>query len=84
MIIDVRKYVVLGTQEDLDLFFERAQRKVLVQYPKRQVGNKVYGGDATHLPLKLNTSCSITLPSSPSNLMVSFPFPLVRKSVARY
>jgi len=38
------------------IFFERAQRKVLVQYPKRQVGNKVYGGDATHLPLKLNTS----------------------------
>lgn len=38
------------------IFFERAQRKVLVQYPKRQVGNKVYGGDATHMPLKLNTS----------------------------
>lgn len=38
------------------IYFERAQRKVLVQYPKRQVGNKVYGGDATHLPLKLNTS----------------------------
>ena len=38
------------------IFFERAQRKVLVQYPKRQVGNKVYGGDSTHLPLKLNTS----------------------------
>ena len=38
------------------IFFERAQRKVLVQYPKRQVGNKIYGGDATHMPLKLNTS----------------------------
>ncbi len=38
------------------IFFERAQRKVLVQYPKRQVGNKVYGGDSTHMPLKLNTS----------------------------
>ena len=38
------------------IFFERAMRKVLVQYPKRQVGNKLYGGDATHLPLKLNTS----------------------------
>lgn len=38
------------------IYFERAQRKVLVQYPKRQVGNKIYGGDATHLPLKLNTS----------------------------
>jgi len=40
----------------LIIFFEKAQRKVLVQYPKRQVGNKIYGGDATHMPLKLNTS----------------------------
>lgn len=38
------------------VFFERAQRKVLVQYPKKQVGNKIYGGDSTHMPLKLNTS----------------------------
>lgn len=38
------------------IFFEKAQRKVFIQYPKRQVGNKVYGGDATHMPLKLNTS----------------------------
>lgn len=38
------------------IYFERAQRKVLVQYPKRQVGNKIYGGDSTHVPLKLNTS----------------------------
>lgn len=38
------------------IFFERAQRRVLVQYPKRQVGNKIYGGDATHMPLKLNTA----------------------------
>ncbi|WPY00521.1 Protein translocase subunit SecY [Candidatus Trichorickettsia mobilis] len=38
------------------VFFEKAQRKVLVQYPKRQVGNKIYGGDSTHMPLKLNTS----------------------------
>jgi preprotein translocase subunit SecY len=38
------------------IIFEKAQRKVLVQYPKRQVGNKIYGGDATHMPLKLNTS----------------------------
>ncbi|WP_425360694.1 MULTISPECIES: preprotein translocase subunit SecY [unclassified Candidatus Tisiphia] len=38
------------------IFFEKAQRKVLVQYPKRQVGNKIYGGDSTHMPLKLNTA----------------------------
>lgn len=38
------------------VFFERAQRKLLVQYPKRQVGNKMFQGDTSHLPLKLNTA----------------------------
>jgi preprotein translocase subunit SecY len=38
------------------VFFERAQRRIPVQYPKRQVGNRMFGGDSTHIPLKLNTS----------------------------
>jgi len=38
------------------VFFERAQRRLLIQYPKRQVGNKMYQGDTSHLPLKLNTA----------------------------
>ena len=38
------------------VFFERAQRRVLVQYPKRQVGNKMFGGESSHMPLKLNTA----------------------------
>jgi preprotein translocase subunit SecY len=38
------------------VFMERAQRRILVQYPKRQVGNKMFGGDSSHLPLKLNTA----------------------------
>jgi preprotein translocase subunit SecY len=38
------------------VFFERAVRKILINYPKRQVGNKVYGGDSSHLPLKINTA----------------------------
>ena len=38
------------------VFMERAQRRLLVQYPKRQVGNKMYGGESSHLPLKLNVS----------------------------
>ncbi|WP_332686189.1 preprotein translocase subunit SecY [Devosia sp.] len=38
------------------VFFERAQRRLLIQYPKRQVGNKMFQGDSSHLPLKLNTS----------------------------
>jgi preprotein translocase subunit SecY len=37
-------------------FVERGQRKILVNYAKRQVGNKVYGGQASHLPFKLNMS----------------------------
>jgi preprotein translocase subunit SecY len=38
------------------VFMERAQRRILVQYPKRQVGNRMFGGESSHLPLKLNTS----------------------------
>ncbi len=38
------------------VFMERAQRRLLVQYPKRQMGNKMFQGDSSHLPLKLNTS----------------------------
>jgi len=38
------------------VLMERAQRRLLIQYPKRQVGNKMFQGDSSHLPLKLNTS----------------------------
>ena len=38
------------------IFMERAQRRIIVQYPKRQQGNKMTGGEASHLPLKLNTA----------------------------
>lgn len=38
------------------VFIERSQRRVVIQYPKRQVGNKIYQGDTSFLPLKLNTS----------------------------
>ena len=38
------------------VFMERSQRRLLVQYPKRQVGNRMYGGDSSFLPLKINTS----------------------------
>ena len=37
-------------------FIERAQRRIVVQYPKRQVGQRMFGGDSTHMPLKINTS----------------------------
>jgi preprotein translocase subunit SecY len=38
------------------VFMERAHRKIIVQYPKRQRGNKVFGGESSHIPLKLNTA----------------------------
>jgi preprotein translocase subunit SecY len=38
------------------VFIERAQRRLLIQYPKRQQGNQVFQGEASHLPLKLNSS----------------------------
>jgi preprotein translocase subunit SecY len=38
------------------VFVERAQRRLLIQYPKRQVGNQMFEGQSSHLPLKLNTS----------------------------
>jgi preprotein translocase subunit SecY len=45
-------FVVVG----FIVYMERAQRRIIVQYPKRQQGSRMYGGEATHLPLKLNTS----------------------------
>lgn len=62
----------------LIVFFERAQRKVLVQYPKRQVGNKIYGGDSTYLPLKLNTA-GVIPPIFASSLLL---FPLTLGSLS--
>ena len=38
------------------VFIERAVRKILINYPKRQMGQKVYGGESSHLPLKINTA----------------------------
>ncbi|MDH5556181.1 MAG: preprotein translocase subunit SecY, partial [Alphaproteobacteria bacterium] len=38
------------------VFIERAQRRIVVQYPKRQVGNRMFGGESSHMPLKLNTA----------------------------
>src|SRR5271156_2780700 len=52
------------------VFMERAQRRLLVQYPKRQVGNKMFGGDASHLPLKINTSGVIPPIFAPSLLLL--------------
>ena len=46
--------VLVGLVTYLVVYVERGQRKILVNYARRQVGNKVYGGQSSHLPLKLN------------------------------
>ncbi len=51
------------------VFMERAQRRLLVQYPKRQVGNRMFSGESSHLPLKLNTS-GVIPPIFASSLLV--------------
>ena len=56
----------------LIVFVERAQRRIIIQYPKRQVGNKMFGGENTHMPLKLNTS-GVIPPIFASSLLL---FPL--------
>ncbi len=56
------------------VFCERAQRRILVQYPKRQVGNKMFGGEASHMPLKINTS-GVIPPIFASSLLL-FPLTL--------
>ena len=51
------------------VFMERAQRRIIVQYPKRQVGNRMFGGDSSHLPLKLN-SAGVIPPIFASSLLL--------------
>ncbi len=52
LVVIVMVVVVIG----FIVFMERAQRRLLIQYPKRQVGNRMFEGQSSHLPLKLNTS----------------------------
>ena len=62
------------------VFMERAIRKILINYPKRQMGNKMYGGESSHLPLKINSagvipaifaSALLLLPVTFSNFSIS-------------
>lgn len=53
----------------LVVFFERAQRRLTIQYPKRQIGNRMFQGDSSHLPLKLNAS-GVIPPIFASTLLV--------------
>ncbi|MEA1938460.1 MAG: preprotein translocase subunit SecY [Pseudomonadota bacterium] len=75
------------------VYIERAQRRILVQYPKRQVGNRMFGGEATHLPLKLNTpgvippifaSSLLLAPLTVVNLMSAQGGPAWMEILSRY
>jgi preprotein translocase subunit SecY len=57
------------------VFVERGQRKILVNYAKKQVGNKVYGGQSSHLPLKLNMAGVI--PPIFASSIIMFPATIV-------
>ena len=50
------KFILLVVTILFIVFMERALRKILINYPKRQMGNKMYGGESSHLPLKINTA----------------------------
>jgi len=54
IIVSLFIIVLVGLVTYFVVFVERGQRKILVNYARRQVGNKVYGGQSSHLPLKLN------------------------------
>ena len=56
MILIVGLIVMIATVLIFIVFVERAQRRIVVQYPKRQVGAKMFGGESSHLPLKINTA----------------------------
>src|SRR5688572_4525517 len=67
--------VVMVAMIAMVVFFERGQRRIPVQYSKRVVGRKMYGGQSTHLPLRVNTS-NVIPPIFASSLLL-FPATLV-------
>jgi len=49
-------FILLLSTVAFIVFIERAIRKILINYPKRQMGTKIYGGESSHLPLRINTA----------------------------
>ena len=79
-IVIISIFVILILTIMFIVFMERALRKIPINYPKRQVGNKIYGGDSSHLPLKINSagvipaifaSALLLLPVTFSNFNIS-------------
>lgn len=65
----------------LVVFFEKSQRKLLVQYPRKQVGNKIYSGNSTHLPIKINISGVI--PPIFANAILLLPATIINFNATR-
>ncbi len=79
-IVIISIFIILIVTIMFIVFMERALRKIPINYPKRQVGNKIYGGDSSHLPLKINSagvipaifaSALLLLPITFSNFNIS-------------
>ncbi len=79
-VIIISIFIILILTIMFIVFMERALRKIPINYPKRQVGNKIYGGDSSHLPLKINSagvipaifaSALLLLPITFSNFNIS-------------
>ncbi len=79
-VVIISIFIILVVTIMFIVFMERALRKIPINYPKRQVGNKIYGGDSSHLPLKINSagvipaifaSALLLLPITFSNFNVS-------------
>ncbi len=79
-VVIISIFVILILTIMFIVFMERALRKIPINYPKRQVGNKIYGGDSSHLPLKINSagvipaifaSALLLLPITFSNFNIS-------------
>ena len=79
-IVIISIFIILIITIMFIVFMERALRKIPINYPKRQVGNKIYGGDSSHLPLKINSagvipaifaSALLLLPITFSNFNIS-------------
>ncbi len=79
-IVIISIFIILILTIMFIVFMERALRKIPINYPKRQVGNKIYGGDSSHLPLKINSagvipaifaSALLLLPVTFSNFNIS-------------
>ena len=74
MVLIVALIIMIAVVLVFIVFVERAQRRIVVQYPKRQVGAKMFGGESSHLPLKINTAGVIPMIFASSLLLMPATF----------